>query len=247
MVLPEIFKGIALFTPGGDLVYCYDRRKQLHWHSHLCVALQELLHLPEPPHFLIPGYTATVDRWFCANEKQVKTLAELYPPLKRYQPLLNAVFEVEDLLWQTADWIEEACNPIILETYRAEFPQLWENHDLIVCLSGDRPQEPLTGLLWTPTNETETPETHQGYILRLFVAGNSATTKQTLQTIHQLLEQELQHPYTLKLVDISKHPEEAEIHQVSATPSLVRVWPKPVRRIVGELEDLPRVLQLITT
>ena len=27
-VLPKIFKGIALFTPGGDLVYGIDSNKQ---------------------------------------------------------------------------------------------------------------------------------------------------------------------------------------------------------------------------
>ncbi|HAC62192.1 MAG TPA: circadian clock protein KaiB [Cyanothece sp. UBA12306] len=248
MVLPELFKGIALFTPGGDLIYCRDRSKQIHWHSHLCVALQELLHLPEPPHFLIPGYTATIDRWFSNTEGTVKTVAELYPALRRYQPLLNVIFEVEDLVWTTADWLEEACNPIILESYRPEFPQLWENHDLIVCLSNDHFSDTFKGIVSTPVKENQTTDTHQGYILRLFVAGNNSATKHTLQIIHQLLEQELQHPYTLKLVDISKNPEEAETHQVSATPTLVRVWPKPVKRIVGvgELEELSRVLQLIT-
>ena len=49
------------------------------------------------------------------------------------------------------------------------------------------------------------------------------------------------------MIEISKHPEMAETHHVSATPTLLRVWPQPVRRIVGELSDVSRVLQLITT
>ncbi|MDJ0558735.1 MAG: circadian clock protein KaiB, partial [Microcystis sp. M53599_WE4] len=36
IVLPDIFKGIALFTPGGDLIYCIDPDKQTHWHLNLC-------------------------------------------------------------------------------------------------------------------------------------------------------------------------------------------------------------------
>ncbi len=243
---PDSFKGIALFTPGGDLVFARDRQKQIQWHSHLCVALQELLHLPEPPHFLIPGYTATVDRWFSKTEGKIKTVAELYPPLKRYEPLLNAVFGMSDLIWQTATWQEEACNPIILETYRNEFAPLWDNHDLIVSLENYRSQPSQYQLTSSLLNETNDLKTHQGYILRLFVAGNSTTTKQTLEIIHQLLEKELQHPYTLKVIDISKHPEQAETHQVSATPTLLRVWPKPVRRIIGELEDSSKILQIIS-
>ncbi|MFM7558989.1 MAG: circadian clock protein KaiB, partial [Cylindrospermopsis raciborskii] len=57
--LPQVFKGIALFTPGGDLIYCIDPSKQKRWHLHLCGVLQQILNLSEPPHFLVPCYTAT--------------------------------------------------------------------------------------------------------------------------------------------------------------------------------------------
>nr|WP_124970693.1 circadian clock KaiB family protein [Aphanothece sacrum] len=245
VVPSDLFKGIALFTPGGDVVYCRDKTKQIHWHSHLCVVLQECLKLPAPPHFLVPGYTATVDRWFCSGKREVRMAAEVYPAVKRYQLLLNVLFDTPDLVWETAQWQDEICNPIILETYRSEFPQLWESHDLIYRLENpflsDKERQPLV----TPSDEIETSDSHQGYILRLFVSGNSSSTKNTLKTIHHLLETELQHPYTLKVIDIIKHPEEAETHQISATPTLLRVSPKPMRRIVGEFQDLSRVLQII--
>ncbi len=246
-VVPDLFKGIAIFTPGGDLVYCLDSNKQVHWHSQLCLVLQELLKLPEPPHFLVPGYTATVDRWFCTREKKVKTVAELYPAVRRYEPLLNVLFNLKNVTWQTATWQEEACNPVVLETYRSRFPQLWENHDLLVRLD-ERWEEELKNQ-FNPVNtpQKDEIESNQGYILRLFVSGNHPSTKQTLKKIHHLLETELSHPYTLKVIDIAKHPDMAETHNVSATPTLVRVWPQPTRRIVGELNNLSRILQLITT
>jgi circadian clock protein KaiB len=62
--------------------------------------------------------------------------------------------------------------------------------------------------------------------LRLFVSGNSALTERTLQRLHQLLEKSLGPPYTLKVVDVFKHPEQAEADQISATPPLIKVWPK---------------------
>ncbi|MGK7955742.1 MAG: circadian clock KaiB family protein [Crocosphaera sp.] len=245
-VVPDLFKGIALFTPGGDLVYCLDRNKQVHWHSQLCLVLQELLKLPEPPHFLVPGYTATVDRWFCTREKRVKTVAELYPAVRRYEPLLNVLFNLEGVGWKTANWQEQACNPVVIETYRSRFPQLWENHDLLVCFDERWENEFKNQFSPINTPKQQGMQDNQGYVLRLFVSGNNPTTKQTLKKIHHLLETELSHPYTLKVVDISKHPDMAETHHVSATPTLVRVWPQPIRRIVGELNDLSRVLQLIT-
>jgi circadian clock protein KaiB len=241
-VLPELFKGIALFSPGGDIVYCIDPSKQGHWHLNLCAALQEALGLSEPPHFLVPAYTATIDRWFDPQSRQIKTIAEVYPAVQRYQSLLNAIFETNNLQWQTASWQDEFCNPFVLETYRDQFPQLWETHNLIMKY---HPLDYLNPSFPDIAPDSDNYYPPQNYVLRLFVSGNNATTKQTLKTIHQLLEKELRYPYSLKVIDVSQYPEQAEINQVSAIPTLVRVWPQPVRRIVGELEDLPRILQIL--
>ena len=314
--LPRVFKGIALFTPGGDLIYCIDPNKQAHWHIHLCIGLQEILDLPEPPHFLAPGYTATVDRWFEAKTQKIITSAEIYPAVQRYQPLLRVLFATEELVWQIAPWQEEYCNPMMLETYRHQFPQLWENHNLIVRSDpshhnrqvnvpriktvnyGDRlitrqelstaptdfsphsklktnNQEQikekasnisLPATFPTINQNTESGFTYQaeetfpsvlpssstrknenGYVLRLFISSDNAAIEKTLTKIHQLLEEGLTYPYTLKVIDISKHPEQAENYHISAIPTLVRVWPKPIRRVVGKLDDVERVVQIISS
>ncbi len=240
--VPSVFKGIALFTPGGDLVYCIDPGKQGRWHLNLCATLQEILELPEPPHFLVPCYTATLDRWLDSATRQVRTFAEAYPLVFRYRALLDAVFETQHLNWQMAPLPEGVCDPALLATYRQQFPQLWESHDLVIRVesspierseSGDRRA---IGVAQTYT---------QGYVLRLFVSGYSAATQRILENLHQLLEESLGHPYTLKVIDIFKHPEQAEIDQVSATPTLVKVYPRPVRRIVGDLNDVNRVLRML--
>jgi circadian clock protein KaiB len=240
--LPSIFKGIALFTPGGDLVYCIDPGKQGRWHLNLCAALQDILELPEPPHFLVPCYTATLDRWFDSKAQQIRVFAEAYPAVFRYCALLNAVFGSDDPNWQRAPLPEEVCDPIVLETYRERFPSLWENHDLVMQL------ETAPSLHSAETGNLpvfSAPSYPQGFVLRLFVSGYSASTQRILQNLHALLEQSLGCPYTLKVVDIFKHPEQAEADQISATPTLVRIYPRPVRRIVGDLGDADRVLRLL--
>lgn len=198
------------------------------------MALQEVLELSEPPHFLVPCYTATLDRWFDTRTNQIRIFAEAYPPVFRYRALLNTVFEAGDLHWQIAP-SQEICDPVVLETYRHQFPKLWENHDLV--------------MRFDPTPPTVAPQPAspypQGYVLRLFVSGYSAATARILQNLHALLEESLEHPYTLKVIDIFKHPEQAEADQISATPTLVKVYPQPVRRIVGNLEDADRVLQVL--
>jgi circadian clock protein KaiB len=248
----ELFKGIALFTPGGDLIYCIDSSKHTRWHIHLCMRLQDLLGLPEPPHFLVPGYTATVDRWFNPRTKTKETIAELYPTVKRHQALLEKVFDVDSSCWQLAPWQEEFCNPIILETHSDRFACLWENHDLIIRLDLQNDSDRLYDGDLVSNNDLESnrqyeSEISNGYVLRLFVSGDSLAIVKTLKDIHQLLEKDLDRPYTLKVIDVSKNPEQAEINRISATPALVRVWPKPVRRIVGDLNDLSKLLQILTS
>lgn len=245
--LPQLFKGIALFTPGGDLIYCIDPSKKNRWHLHLCAALQEWLGLPEPPHFLVPCYTATVDLWLDPHTGVVQTSAMAYAPVLRYQALLNAIFEMGEFRWPIAPWPEELCHPMVLGTYRQQFPQLWENHELIVRLEhtvGDRDFGSENSSPKLRFMMPEQPPT-QGYVLRLFVAGNSAATERILKTLHQLLEQCCGYPYTLKVIDVSKHPEQAELGQIAATPTLVKVWPLPVRRMVGNLEDEERIVRLL--
>lgn len=132
-------------------------------------------------------------------------------------------------------WQEDYGDPSMIETYQDQFPELWQNHNLVVNYNG----------LTEETNGTN--YSSQGYILRLFVSGHSPTTTEALTTLHCLLEQKLSDSYTLKVVDIMKHPEQAELNQISATPTLVRLSPKPVRRIVGEWENWDRILQLIAT
>ncbi len=234
----QLYKGIALFTPGGDIIYGKDVDKSKHWHLDLCEGLQELLTLDESPHFLVPTYTATVDQWLNGKSNQRKVSCEVYPLVQRYRPLLNVLFDLPARSrWAVLPWQEGYGDPRIIETYREQFPELWENHDLLVNLASLRETSK------PPTPSLESPTT---YILRLFVAGLSQGTMEALTTLHRLLEKKLSESYTLKVVDIVKHPEQAELNQVSATPTLVRVYPEPVRRIVGEWDNLDRILQLIT-
>ncbi len=241
-LFPQLFKGIAVFTPGGDLIYCIDPDKRNRWHSHLCAGLQEILGLPEPPHFLVPCYTATIDRWLDPRTGQVETFAEAYPLVLRYQALLNAVFGTGELVWQAAPWSDGLCDPMVLAAYRSSFSQLWEEHDLIFRFERS-PSIPIPKLttLSTPRGQPE----YSSYVLRLFVAGNSVATERIFQTLHQLLEQYLGHPYTLKVIDVFKYPEQAEMNQVSATPTLVRVCPAPIKRFVGDLNDVEKLLQML--
>lgn len=253
----SLFKGIALFTPGGDLVYCIDPSKQSRWHLHLCAVLQDILGLSEPPHFLVPAYTATIDQWLDNRTNQIQVVAAIYPLVIRHQNLLNAIFGT-NIVWPVVAWSETNCDPLLIATYHEQFPQLWENHNLLVKVSSPSLSETnyqfQKGELMTSLNtiDSESDDVNTmknslipGYVLRLYISGNNLSTERTLKNLHQVLENALSHPYTLKVTDVFKHPEQAELDQISATPTLVRVWPLPTRRIVGECDDMEMILRLL--
>ncbi|WP_282560908.1 circadian clock KaiB family protein [Trichothermofontia sichuanensis] len=255
--VPDRFKGIALFTPGGDAVYCIDPAKQKHWHVQLCTALQAILDLPEPPHFLVPAYTATIDRWRDPDTQDLRWVAELYPPVRQYQLLLNAMFQTPGVSWQVVPWRQSAGNPILLAAYRQQFPQLWEYHNLLVQVG--QPQVarvPLAAHPWTnplvnrwPLGLTQSQPAGPiaGYALRLFVSDYDGMTEKILHNLRQVLEHSLAHPYTLKVISVVKHPEQAEQDQITATPTLVKLWPPPVRKIVGDLGTPEQILSLLSS
>jgi len=251
-VLPKVFKGIALFTPGGDLIYGVDPSKKAQWHIHLCHGLKETMSLAESPHFLVPGYTATVERWLDPQTQNLKTIAEVYPAVQRYIPLLQVLFELETTTnWQIAPWQEEYCNRAVIETYRSLFPELWTRQDLVMRYDPKHITKSTTPekhhLLSNNLTQDIGGEAGEGYILRLFISSKNPRAEKTLNNIHQLLEKGLVNPYTLKVIDIAKNLEQAAIHGVTTTPTLIRVSPKPVRRIVGQLDDIPRILNIISS
>jgi circadian clock protein KaiB len=73
------------------------------------------------------------------------------------------------------------------------------------------------------------------YILRLFVAGATARSCQAVLRVRQLCEAELKDNCTLEVIDIYQQPELAREHQIVATPTLIKAFPRPVRRFIGNL------------
>lgn len=241
--LPPIFKGIALFTPGGDLIYGIDPRKLDRWHSHLCLGLQERLELAEPPHFLVSRYTATVEKYLDPATQTIQTIAEIYPAVKRYIPLLNTVFGLNyKQVWQIAPWQEEECNPSLIEIYRAQFSQLWEEQDLLIRFD---PPDISKAIEHSEGNLPLEERVNEVYSLHLFISSEDKSAEQTLANIHQLLETGLTKPYTLKVIDIAKNREVASNNQVWLTPTLIKVQPQPVRKIVGALDDIEKIVKIL--
>lgn len=85
------------------------------------------------------------------------------------------------------------------------------------------------------------PADESRYVLRLFVSGATARSTRAIANLRALLERELPDRYDLEVIDIHHEPVLARDHQVIAAPTLVKLSPEPVRRIIGDLSDDARV------
>ena len=80
------------------------------------------------------------------------------------------------------------------------------------------------------------------YILKLYVAWNTPNSMRALNTLREILESEFKGVYALKVIDVLKSPQLAEEDKILATPTLSKILPPPVRRIIGDLSDREKVL-----
>jgi circadian clock protein KaiB len=80
------------------------------------------------------------------------------------------------------------------------------------------------------------------WILRLYVAGQSARSAAALQNLETICEEHLAGRYRIEVVDLMKHPQLARGDQILAVPTLVRQLPPPVKKLIGDLSNEERVL-----
>ncbi len=79
------------------------------------------------------------------------------------------------------------------------------------------------------------------YVLRLYVAGVTERSRQAVLRARQLCRDELKDGYELEVIDVYQQPVLARDGQIIATPTLVREFPRPVRRLIGNLSNTARL------
>jgi len=84
---------------------------------------------------------------------------------------------------------------------------------------------------------------HQAkYVLRLYVSGSTSKSALAVENIKRICEQYLKNRYDLEVIDIYQQPKLARDEQIVAVPTLIKQFPSPMRRLIGDLSNLKRVL-----
>lgn len=84
-----------------------------------------------------------------------------------------------------------------------------------------------------------------GLRLRLFVAGDAPNS---LSAVHSLRTTLAAYPSVdaeLEVIDVLKHPEIGLRENILVTPTMVKLEPLPVRRIIGNLKNTAALLAVL--
>lgn len=78
--------------------------------------------------------------------------------------------------------------------------------------------------------------------LILFVTDDTPRSAEAIANVKQV-QQLYRGQCEVTVIDILEHPELAEREKIFATPTLIKVQPPPLRRIVGDLSDHMQLLK----
>lgn len=78
--------------------------------------------------------------------------------------------------------------------------------------------------------------------LRLYIAGETSRSIAALKNLQELCKQYVPGGYRIEVIDLQKNPQLAAGDQILAVPTLVRRLPPPLKKIIGDLSNVERVL-----
>ena len=80
------------------------------------------------------------------------------------------------------------------------------------------------------------------YVLKLYITGSTERSLAAIANVRALCDEHLRDRYDLEVVDIYQQPSLAASREIIAAPTLVKEFPAPLRRMVGDLGNRARVL-----
>lgn len=81
------------------------------------------------------------------------------------------------------------------------------------------------------------------YVLRLFITGASPNSLRAITNLREICETHIPNNYSLEIIDIYQQTEMAETEQLVALPLLIKKYPLPERRLIGDMSDTEKVLK----
>jgi circadian clock protein KaiB len=83
------------------------------------------------------------------------------------------------------------------------------------------------------------------YKFILYITGATHNSTVAVKNITNICEQYLAGKYVLDIIDVYQQPSLAKEKQIIAAPTLIKIKPTPVRRLIGDMSDTAKVLSVL--
>ena len=85
---------------------------------------------------------------------------------------------------------------------------------------------------------------HTVFKFRLYIAGDTQNSAQAEVNLTTLCQDRLANRHEIEIVDVFQEPDRALADRIFMTPTLVKLAPAPVRRIIGTISQPQRLLDV---
>jgi len=80
------------------------------------------------------------------------------------------------------------------------------------------------------------------YVLRLYVTGASINSLRAIVNLKEICDKYIPDKYSLEIIDVYQQKSIAEQEQIIALPLLIKRFPLPEKRMIGDMSDTLKVL-----
>src|SRR3984885_13908562 len=91
-------------------------------------------------------------------------------------------------------------------------------------------------------NDWSGADTGEQWDLVVYVTNASPKGQQAIENLRRACEEHLAGRYQIEVVDVLKNPRRAAADNILAAPTVVRRFPSPIRKLVGDLSDAERLI-----
>jgi circadian clock protein KaiB len=86
---------------------------------------------------------------------------------------------------------------------------------------------------------------HTAFKFRLYVAGDTENSREAIAALNAICGEHLEDRHEIEVIDVFHEPRRALSDGILMTPTLVKLTPAPVRRVVGTLQATELVLRTL--
>ncbi len=79
------------------------------------------------------------------------------------------------------------------------------------------------------------------FVLKLYITGATPNSTKAISNIKSFCEKYLPERYKLEVIDVYQRPLVARTAQIVALPLLVKTFPLPEKRLIGNMSDIIKI------